>query len=58
MTYNKINKITTHIQIIQDAINNKKNLAIFVGAGFSVSENSKKYKLSRIIDEMKIIYEE
>lgn len=38
MTQIKDNEILNHIQIIQDAINNKRNLAIFVGAG--VSKNS------------------
>ena len=48
MAYNKINKIATHIQIIQDAINNKKNLAIFVGAG--ISKNSDVPLWSEIIN--------
>lgn len=48
MKNNEIDKITTHIQTIQDAINNKKNLAIFVGAG--ISKNSDVPLWSEIIN--------
>ena len=49
MQYNNSKKIYEHINVIQEAINNKRNLAIFVGAG--VSKNSNVPTWSEIINE-------